>query len=299
MEKITINFLGTGTAVPTKKRNHTAILASFDNENILFDCGEGIQRQFRIASLNPCKLTRVFITHWHGDHFFGLPGLFETLAMSNYSKTLKLYGPRGTKKFIELIRQMLHDIEIKIEVHEIEEGIIINEKKFKIEAAAMTHGPPALAYSLTLKEKTRINKSKLKKLKIPNSPLIKDLVAGKDILINNKKIKSSSIVYKEPEKKIAIILDTSINPNCEKIAKNSDILIAEASFTKEEMEKAKEYKHLTAEDSAKIAKITKSKKLILTHISQRFEHNTKPIEKEAKKVFKNTSLANDFDKIVI
>ena len=299
MENIKLTFLGTGDAIPTKKRNHTAILASFANENILIDCGEGTQRQFKTLDISPTKLTRILITHWHGDHILGLPGLFETLAMSNYQKTLKVYGPKGTRRFIQLIQELIFGFHINIEIHEVEQGIILDEKDFKIQAARMSHGIQALAYAIILKDRIRLNKSKLKKLKLPNSPLLKELQQGKDIVFNRKKIKAKSIIYKEKGKKITIILDTAMNQNGIELAKDSDILIAESSYLKEEAEKAKEYKHLTASQAAEIAKKSKSKKLILTHISQRYENNPKVIEAEAKKIFKNTKLAKDFDSLKI
>jgi len=101
--KIPIYFLGTSQAIPTAKRNHTAVLLQYKSENILVDCGEGTQRQFRKAKLNPCALTRILITHWHGDHVLGLPGLLQTLALNNYNKILYIYGPRGTKRFMDLL----------------------------------------------------------------------------------------------------------------------------------------------------------------------------------------------------
>lgn len=299
METIKLTFLGTGNAIPTKKRNHTAILASFANENILVDCGEGTQRQFRQINESPTKLTRILITHWHGDHMLGLPGLFQTLAMSNYQKTLKIYGPKGTRRFIQLIQELIFDFHINLEVHEIQQGIIVNEKDFQIQAAEMSHGIPTLAYSLILKDKIRLNKSKLKKLKLPNSPILKELQAGKDIVFNGKKIKAKDVIYKEKGKKITFILDTAFNNNAIEIAKDSDILITESSFSKAEADRAKEYKHLTASQAGEIAKKSKSKKLILTHISQRYEHAPQIIEKEAKKIFKNTKLAKDFDSLKI
>ena len=104
MEKIKITFLGTGNAVPTKQRNHTAILIEFKNEHILIDCGEGTQRQFKYAEISPAKLTRLLITHWHGDHILGIPGLFQTLAMNDYQKTLFIYGPKSTKRKLDLLQ---------------------------------------------------------------------------------------------------------------------------------------------------------------------------------------------------
>ena len=299
MESIKLKFLGTGNAIPTKLRNHQAILLSYANENILVDCGEGTQRQFRMANLSPTKITRILITHWHGDHILGLPGLFQTLALSNYQKSLKIYGPKGTKRFIQLIQELIFGFHINLEIHEIESGTIINEKNFQVQAMPMSHGIPTLAYSFIIKDKIRLNKKKLAKLKLPNSPLLKQLQQGKDIMINNKKIKASQVAYKEKGRKITFILDTAMNINAIKLATNSDILITESSFLSEEKEKAKEYNHLTATDAAQIAKKSKSKKLILTHISQRYEHSPQLIEKEAKKVFKNTKLVKDFDSLKI
>ena len=130
MEPITITFLGTGNAVPTELRNHTGILLSYKDENLLFDCGEGMQRQFRYAHLSPTKITRLFITHWHGDHILGIPGLLQTLAMSDYQRTLKVYGPPGTKRFFSLIEEMLLHIRIPLEINEVKDGIIVYEKEF-------------------------------------------------------------------------------------------------------------------------------------------------------------------------
>src|SRR3989344_1615647 len=117
---IEITFLGTSQATPTAKRNHTAILLRYKSDSILIDCGEGTQRQFRIARINPCKLTRILITHWHGDHVLGLPGLLQTLALNGYNKTLKIYGPRGTKQYVDALFQLFKFRErIKIQVEEI------------------------------------------------------------------------------------------------------------------------------------------------------------------------------------
>lgn len=299
METIKLTFLGTGSAIPTKGHNHPAILASFANENILIDCGEGTQRQFRIAELNPMKLTRILITHWHGDHILGLPGLFQTLALSDYQKTLKVYGPKGTRRFMQIIQELIFNYHINLEIHEIENGIIVNEKDFKIEAAQMHHGIPTLAYSITLKDRIKLNKKKLKKFKLPNSPILGELASGKNITFKGKKIKAKDVAYIDKGKKLTIVMDTSYNKNAIELAKNSDILITESSFSAEELAKSQEYKHLTAPQSAEIAKKSKSKHLILTHLSQRYEHNPKVIEKESKKVFKNVRIVKDLDIIKI
>lgn len=299
MDKIKILFLGTGSAIPTKKRNHPGILISFGEETILFDCGEGIQRQFKYTSFKPTKITRIFITHWHGDHFLGLPGLLQTIAMSNYQKTLKIYGPVGTKQFILKIQELLKNIKINTEVYEFQKGICVENDVFSIECEQMVHDTPTLAYSLILKEKTRIKKEKLKKLKIPNSPLLKGLLSGKDVVINGKKISAKSLIFKEKGKKVTIILDTLFNEKAVHLAKNSNLLICESTYTSKEEKKALEYKHLTAAQAATIAKKSKVKSLILLHLSQRYELSAKILEKEAKKIFKNTKIANDFEQVVV
>lgn len=295
MEKITISFLGTGNAVPTKMRNHTSMLLTYKDENILIDCGEGTQRQFRYAELSPSKLTRVLITHWHGDHILGLSGLFQTLAMQDYKNTLKIYGPPGTRHYLSLLDQ-LNKIKINLEVHEISNEMV-STKEFEIHSKPMDHDAPTNAYSFVIKDKLRLDKKKIKKLKLPNSPILGQLQAGKDVQFNGKTIKAKQVTYEEKGRKITFILDTGMNNNAIELANESTILIAESTFSKEEAEQAKEYKHLTSEDAANIAKKSKSDKLILTHISQRYEAFPQIILKEAKKVFKNTSLVKDLDVI--
>lgn len=297
--KIPITFLGTSQAIPTEKRNHTAVLLKYKDETILIDCGEGTQRQFRKTKLNPCKLTRILVTHWHGDHVLGLPGLLQTLALNNYNRTLHIYIPKATKHYIDLIfRLFVFQGKIKYEIHECLSGKILETSDFIIQAEKMLHGTPTLAYSFEEKDKIRINKNKLKKLKIYGK-IISGLQKGKDIEWQGKKIKAKSLTYLQKGKKITFILDTKINSGCEKIAKNSDLLICESTYSKLEKDLASEYKHLTAEQAALIAKKSKTKKLILTHISQRYENKENILLNEAKKIFKNTILAEDLMKVIV
>jgi ribonuclease Z len=300
VEKINLTFLGTGSAVPTKKRNHPSILIKYKQDNFLFDCGEGTQRQFRKAELNPCKINKIFITHWHGDHIFGLPGLFQTLILNEYNQELEIYGPRGTKKYIELIQNLCSNKEkLKLKIHEIEKGKIFENKELSIEAKPMQHKTPCVAYSFIIKEKNRINKEKLEKLKLPKTPLIAELLKGKKVKINGKVINGKSLIYKEPQRKITLITDTIENPGAVEIAKNSDILICESTFSSNEKEEAKEHNHMTSEQSAKLAKKSKSKQLYLIHLSQRYSKNYEQIGQEAKKIFKNTIIPNDLDFLTI
>ncbi len=278
---------------PTIERNHTGILLNYSSENILFDCGENIQRQLRIAKISPTKITKILLTHLHGDHILGLPGLIFTLESSNYSKTLEIYGPKGTKLFFKKMMQLYKLDEIKIKITEINKKIFLKTKEFNLEAYPLKHNIPCLAYSFIENPKRRINLSYLKKFNLTQNPILGKLQQGKDIIYKGKKIKAKDATYLIPGKKITLILDTIPCPNCIKAAKNSDLLIAEATFSDELKEKARLFKHLTAAQSAQIAKSSKSKKLILTHFSQRYK-DVKKLELEARKIFKNTILAHDF-----
>lgn len=306
--KINLTFLGTSAVVPTKSRNHTSILLSYKSENILIDCGEGTQRQFRKAKINPCKITKILITHWHGDHVLGLPGLIQTLALNNYSKTLDIYGPKGTKKFVkELFKVFILAEKIKIETHEVS-GKFFENPDFKLIAYPLKHDAPTNGYILQEKDKLRINKNKLEKLlnklKLNKKDLNKlsKLTEGKNIKINNQTIKAKSITFEQKGKKISFIFDTKLTPSMKKLAKDSDLTIIEATYLASSdngNQLASEYKHLTAEQAAKTAKQNKAKKLILTHFSQRYENKEKLLLKEAKKIFPNTVLAEDLMKLEI
>lgn len=298
-EKIKIVFLGTGSAVPTVRRNHPSIYLEYKGEGILFDCGEGTQRQIRKAKINPCKISKIFITHWHGDHVLGLPGLIQTLILNGYNKTLELYGPEGTYRMMDAYQQLFikKGNTFSINVNEITQKKLEFDN-FYIMSEKMEHDCPCLAYSFNVPEKTRIDKKKLEKLKLPNSPLISELLKGKTITLNGKKVDGKKIIYKEQKKKITYITDTSLIKDLSEFAKDSDVIISESTYSREEEELAKKHKHLTSAQIAQVAKKSNSKKLILFHLSQRYE-NPKQILDESKKIFKETVIAEDLDKFEV
>ena len=297
--KIPIIFLGTGQAIPTAKRNHTAILLKYKNENLLFDCGEGTQRQFRKVRESMSKITRILITHWHGDHILGIPGLFQTLQLSRYQGTLKIYGPRGTNKFIELMQKLfVKRGRLKIETREISRGKVFETNDFIVEAMPMIHQSPCLAYSFDEKDRLRIDKKKISRLKLPGN-LIGELARGKNIKYKGKVIEAKKLTYKQRGKKITIIMDTAMNADAVKIAENSDLLISEAVYSEKEKDLAREYKHLTIRQAAEIAKKAKVKRLILTHFSQRYEKKGVPLFIEAEKIFKNVGISEDLDRVEV
>jgi len=290
---IKLNFLGTSDAIPTAMRNHISVLLTYEGENILFDCGEGTQRQFRKAQLNPNKVTRILISHWHGDHVLGIPGLLQTMSLTGYNKPLYIYGPKGTKRFMnQLLKTFAFKKNYEIKVQEVS-GKFFENKDFCLEAKSISHGIPCNAYSFVKKGLIRIDRNKLKKTGLPNLPFLKNLKKGKNITYKGKKYLAKNLTFKEKDIKVSFVMDTQFNESIAPFVKNSDVLICESTFSKELEELAREHKHLTSEQAAEIAKKAKVGKLVLTHISQRYENNLNIILNEAKKVFKNSVLASD------
>ncbi|MDH3353011.1 MAG: ribonuclease Z [Nanoarchaeota archaeon] len=308
VEKINITFLGTGSSIPTSRRNHPATLLQYKAENILIDCGEGTQRQFRKAKLNPGKVSKILISHWHGDHILGLPGLLQTMVLNGRNEKLEIYGPRGTKRklkeLMDVFMKWYFDLNkrlgrgFEIVAHEVSEGVFFDDKDFYIEATTgVDHGVSAAAYSFNVKEKNRLDKEKLEKLNIPNSPLIGELSKGKTVEINGKKVDGKKLIYKEDSRKVAIIMDTRYNEDIVKFAKGADLLITEASHAKEEQEFATECGHMTSVDAAKVAKKAKVKALVLVHLSQRYEAAPKIILNEARTVFEDVIIPEDLESV--
>ncbi|MBS3155041.1 ribonuclease Z [Candidatus Woesearchaeota archaeon] len=288
-----ITFLGTSAMQPTKERNLSAILLNYENENILVDCGEGTQRQFRLIDLKPTKITKILISHMHGDHIFGLPGLIQNLEVNNYNGMLEIYGPKGIKEFFNFLFKLGVFKKLKYKIIEIKEGIICKEKNFMIKASKLNHYGLCYGFEFLEKDKRKINLDYLKKFGLKQHPIIKNLQQGKSIIWEKKKIDVNKATTLIKGKKIAFVLDTVYCNNCLKLAKDADLVISEATFTDDLREKAKEYKHLTAKQAAEIAKKSKAKKLVLTHFSQRYK-DINDVLKEAKSVFKETICAEDF-----
>lgn len=218
--------------------------------------------------------------------------------MSEYAKTLQIYGPHGTRRHIEALQHAYGTFHLPHQVTELKDKLIETEDWY-LEAASMDHGIPTNAYAFVIKEKRRIYKEKLAKLKIPNSPLLKDLQQGKDIVVNGKKLKAKDLTYMQPGKKLVIIMDTKMNDRAIKLAKDADCVVCEATYAAEEADYASEHKHLTIEQAATIAKKAKAKQLIATHISHRYEFQIDKLEKQGKKIFKNLTIAKDFDTFTI
>lgn len=292
-----LTILGTSATIPTKKRNHGGYLLTYKAEGLLFDCGEGIQRQMKIAGISFSKITRIFLSHWHGDHMLGLPGLLQSMAMHQYTKELKIYGPPGSKqKYKKLLEAFESSYPIEATMHEVKEGKFLDTKDFYVEAYPLSHRAQCYGYRFVEKNRRKIRPSALKKLGIPEGPLVGKLQEGKTITVKGNKIKPEQVSTVVKGRIFAFISDTRPNKNCKKIAKDADILLCESTYSSEHEEKAEEYLHMTAVEAAQVASQNNVNKLILTHFSARYKDES-ILEKDARTVFDNTMAAKDFMKI--
>ncbi|MGC8571689.1 MAG: ribonuclease Z [Candidatus Micrarchaeia archaeon] len=289
-----IVFLGTSGSAPTKERNLPSVALEYNGEIILFDCGEGTQRQMIKNSLNLSKINKIFISHIHGDHIIGLAGIVRTLALNNREKALYVFVPKGEEKGIKaLLTFDKIKLNYPIIINEIKSGIIDKNKDYIIKAFKLKHSIPTYGFIFKELDKLRFYKDKCTKYGIKGTMFI-DLKEKGFININNKKIFLKDITYKKEGKKIVYATDTRPTNNTINAAKDSNLLIHEATYADENKDLAKERKHSTATEAATIAKKANCKKLALFHISSRY-HSIDMMKKEATKIFKNTIIPNDGD----
>ncbi|MCX6709815.1 MAG: ribonuclease Z [Candidatus Woesearchaeota archaeon] len=294
-----IVFLGTSSMVPTKERNHSAIFFSHNSEGILFDCGEGTQRQLKIAGINPNRINKILLSHWHGDHVLGLPGLLQTLASNGYDSKLQIFGPKGTKSNIKHLFKAFYFLnKLDLEIIEVKKKKFFENSEYSLEAYSLEHKVPCLGFRFVEKDKRKVEMAKAKKLGLSEGPLIGEIQEGKTIVFNGKKITPSMITYMQKGIIIGYISDTNKCNSCLSIARDADVLISEATFGIGFDEKAEEYTHMTAKDAGMIASGGNAKKLILTHFSQRYK-STDEILEEAQNYFANTICAYDFMKVTV
>ena len=248
------------------------------------------------------QISKIFITHFHGDHFLGIPGLIQTMQLNDRDIPLHIYGPKGIS---QLVKQLLSlgyfKPKYRIISHEIDEGNDVDFKDYTISALKVNHGIPAFAYALEEKMRPgKFDKPKALDLGIPEGPLFSKLQRGEAITLKNGKKINPDKVLGPPRKGRKIVFSGDTRPvnNMIKFAKDADVLIHEATFDSTLPDIPLEYGHTTAFQAGEIAKKANVEKLFLTHISPRYL-NDKEIENDARKAFKNASVARDFEEFEI
>ncbi len=298
---LSVIFLGTAASIPTPQRSLPAIAVQRKGELILFDCGEGTQRQMIHAGVGFHRKTKVFITHMHGDHMLGLPGLIQTMSLLDRKRKLEIYGPTGIKAFAEAVRQTVQFTRtFPIEVHEIEDaGLVCEEKEYEVHATWANHVIPGLAYALVEKPRPgRFYPRKAKALGVPEGPLWSRLQRGSAVeLPSGRVVKPEAVMGPSRSgRKIVYTGDTKPSKSLIKLAENADLLVHDATFDDELSEKAREDGHSTASQAAQTARKAKAKRLVLVHVSARYKEPDLLLE-QARKTFSHVDAAEDFMKI--
>jgi ribonuclease Z len=280
-ENMKIVFLGTGAAVPTKNRNHSSIGIKYEGEIFLFDCGEGTQRQILYTDISPMKINKIFITHLHGDHILGLPGLFQSIGFSGRTEPIDIYGPPEIFETIEHILKIgYHSVNFNINVHEVPIDCskkIVDSEKYEVYCYPMNHSISSVGYIFREKKKPQLDLQKAIELGVKVGPDLRRLKEGQSV-----KAKDGSIVYPKdvllPPKKalcVAYSGDTTPLKDFGIFLKSLDcnVLIHEATFDSSRKNNAIETMHTTIKEAINIAKIAGVSRLILTHISARYDDN--------------------------
>jgi ribonuclease Z len=290
-------ILGCSSQQPTRQRNQGAYLIRWNEEGLLFDPGEGTQRQFIFANVSPTTVTRILVSHFHGDHCLGLGSMFMRLNLDKISHDLRCYYPaRGKKNFDCLRYGCVYHETINIKEYPVaKRGLVEDDGYFKIEAEFLEHGIENIGWRVTEADRIKFDKELLKKNKI-FGPDVKKLEKEGQLTIAGNTVKLEEVSWVKKGDSIAYVVDTAPCESALKIAKNAKLLICESTYLEEESDLASRYMHLTATQAAKLAKEAEVETLILTHFSARYS-DLNLFEIEAKKIFKNTIIAEDFKRI--
>ncbi|MBM6617384.1 ribonuclease Z [Bacillus suaedaesalsae] len=300
-------FLGTGAGVPAKERNVSAIALQLLEERgstWLFDCGEATQHQILHTSIRPRRIEKIFITHLHGDHIFGLPGLLGSRSFQGGETELTVYGPIGIKEFIEVsLKISKTHLRYPLSIVEIEEGVIFEDEQFIIEAGLLEHGISCFGYRIVEKDLPgALQVEKLKVLGVKPGPIFKQLKKGELVTLEDgTRLDGKEFIGPSMKGRIVTVLgDTRFTETAIHLAKDADVLVHEATFSGEEAQLAHEYYHSTTIHAAKVAEVAKVNKLLLTHISSRYQKDdVYRLREEARTVFKQVEVAHDLFPYVI
>jgi ribonuclease Z len=295
--QLSVTFLGTGASWPTAERGLSAIAIKRGPEILLWDCGEGTQRQIQKSGLSYQQITQVWLTHYHGDHCYGVPGLLKTMALNERDRPLWVYGPAGLHKMVEAWRMLRGwPKEFPIHVQEVKPGDVVQKDGYAVHVYQGDHGIHNLCYALQEPDRPGFfDKPKALALGIPEGPLFGRLQRGESVTTRDGRTFTPEQVMGPPRpgRRIAYSGDTQPCLGLLEAALDADVLVCEATFTKDMVDKAREVRHMCAFEAAGIAHKARARRLVLTHISPRFRDPT-PVLEEARAVFPQTEVANDF-----
>jgi ribonuclease Z len=286
-------ILGCSSQQPTRQRNHGAYLVRWNDEGLLFDPGEGTQRQFIFANIAPPVVTRIFISHFHGDHCLGLGSILMRLNLDKVTHSIHCYYPASGKKYFDRLRygtichETIHVVEHPISAP----GLVEDDGKFRIEATFLDHSVENIGWRIQEADTRKFDQEKLQAFGILGSD-VKELLDKGFIKVDDKTIYLNEVSRIRPGDVLAVVIDTRYCQNAIDIARGARLFLCESTYQEEHRDLATKHYHMTAKQAAMIAKEAGVEQLVLTHFSARYQ-NLKWFEVEAKTVFPNTYVADD------
>ena len=293
-------FLGTAGSMPTAQRAPAALLVRRGGDRLLFDCAEGTQRQLLRSSVGLVELGEIFVTHFHADHILGLPGLFKTFSLRGRERPLEVHGPRGLVDLLGSLKRVVGKLSYEVRVVELEPGDVLQRDGYRLAAFEVAHGVPAVGWSLI--EATRPGRFDVEAadaLGVPSGPARGALQRGESVTLPDGSVVSADQVLGPPRpgRKIVITGDTAPSESIVEAAWGAEVLVTEATFSEEELERAQETMHQTAAQAAGIAQRANIGLLALTHLSNRYFGPE--IAREAREIFPDTVVPKDFDVVEV
>lgn len=292
-----LHFLGTGSGMPSKQRNVSGLALSLDKQTWLIDCGEATQHQMLHTKIKPRKVSAVWVTHLHGDHVFGLPGFLSTRSALDGSDPLTLYGPKGIKKWIELTMKVTGSfLGYPLTIVEYEDGDTFEQDGHLVTVKKLEHRFPSYGFRIEAPERPgALLVDKVRALGIPSGPIYRTIKQEETFEFEGKTYVSKEYVTKAVRGSIVAILgDTIPCPNASVLAQGADLLVHEATFMQQEAKLARQYGHSTTVEAATLAKTAHAKRLIVTHISARYQGRDDELLEEVQSVFRDSLIASDF-----
>ncbi|MEX0691737.1 MAG: ribonuclease Z [Gemmatimonadales bacterium] len=297
---LTLTFLGTSAARPTVERSVSAIALHREGETLLFDCGEGTQRQMMKYGVG-FTLSDVFFTHFHSDHYLGFVGLVRTLGLQGRTEPMSVWGPKGAHRILGVMLDAGYERSpFEVVINEVEPGQVLNRGEYDLEVLPADHGSHAVGWVLRERDRLgRFDPDKARELGIPEGPLWGRIHKGETITVEGGKAGSREVRPEDlvgpprPGRLVVISGDTRPSETLVRLAEGADLLVHEATFSHEEQDRAVETKHSTAQEAAQVALAARVRRLVLTHVSARFSVGAETLQDEARAVFPETVVARD------
>jgi ribonuclease Z len=299
---LTVTFLGTAGSLPTPERSPSAVLINREGELVLFDCGEGTQRQMMRAKTGMMSLDYIFITHHHADHILGIPGLLETMAFQGRREPVTIAGPARTSEVVELFdRLCYYSRKFHVRALELLPGDVVRMDGYEVEAVRTAHSVPSLGYCLREDPRPgRFNRDKAVALGVPPGPIFGKLQRGEAVEVEGRVVRPEDVMGPaRPGRKVVYTGDSRPTPEVEEASRDADLLIHDGSLDDEMGDWAVETMHSTAGEAGELAQRAGVRRLILTHISSRYSDDVGPLLADARRTFPDVLVAEDLLKIEV